>query len=101
MEIQKLIIELAKLEKVEIQYIILELMKINKINYQDITEAYVLWLEHAKKEAEKNGEELRNHVLDMWLGKKQDIKTNLKKTMHWLLDKGWINSTHEQIDSKM
>lgn len=101
MEIQKLISELSKLEKVEIQYVILELMKTNKINYQDITESYVLWLEYAKKEAAKNGEELRNHVIDIWLGKKQDIRTNLKKTMHWLIDKGWLNATHEQIDSKM
>ena len=100
-EIQKLIGELSKLQKVEIQYVILELMKTNKINYQDITVAYIFWLEYAKKEAAKNGEELRNHVIDIWFGKKQDIRTNLKKTMHWLLDKGWINATHEQIDNKM
>ena len=101
MEIQKLICELSKLEKVEIQYVVLELMKTNRINYQDITEAYVLWLEYAKKETAKNGEELRDRVIDIWLGKKQDIRTNLKKTMHWLLDKGWVNTTHEQIDNKM
>ena len=36
----------------------------------------------------------------MWFGKKKDIKDNLKNTMHWLLDKGLINSTHEQINNK-
>ena len=101
MEIEKLISELSKLQKVEIQCVILELMKTDKINYQDITEAYIFWLEYAKKEAVKKGDELKNHIIDMWFSNEQDIKINLKKTMHWLLDEGWINATHEQIDNKM
>ena len=100
MDVQQMINTLSKMERVEIQYIILQLMISNKISYSDITEAYTLYLEEVKKEAVKDRQDLQNHVLDMWFGKKKDIKDNLKNTMHWLLDKGWINSTHEKIDNK-
>lgn len=100
MDVQQIIDTLSKMERVEIQYIILQLMISNKISYPDITEAYTIYLEEVKKAEIKNRQDLQNHVLDMWFGKKKDIKDNLKNTMHWMLDKGWINTTHEQINNK-
>lgn len=34
----------------------------------------------------------------MWYGTKKDRDKNMKDIMHYLLDKGRINTTHEDID---
>jgi hypothetical protein len=36
----------------------------------------------------------------MWSGKKKDQDKKLKDIMHYLLDKGRINTTHEKIDNR-
>jgi hypothetical protein len=42
--------------------------------------------------------ELQSKVVTMWSGTKKDRDKNLKDIMHYLLDKGRINTTHEDID---
>jgi hypothetical protein len=36
----------------------------------------------------------------MWSGEKKDQDKKLKDIMHYLLDKGRINTTHEKIDAR-
>jgi len=98
--LEELYKKLKSLDKVEIQYLVLKLMQEDILKYQDITEIYVEWLKYKEKSIRKDRQDLQNHVLDIWLGKKQDIRKNLKKTMHYLIDGGWINYTHEKVDSK-
>ena len=81
-----------------LQVIILELMKDQKISYEDITQAYVEYLNMLRKGQSKAYRELLSKIMTMWCGKKQDRDKNIKDIMHHLLDEGRINTTHEAID---
>jgi hypothetical protein len=89
---------LKALPKEYLQVIILKLMKDQTISYEDITEAYVEYLDMLRKGQSEAYRELQNKVMNMWYGKKQDRDKNLKDIMHYLLDEGRINTTHEAID---
>ena len=89
---------LKALPKEYLQVVILELMKDQKISYEDITQAYVEYLNMLRKGQSKEYNELIGKVLTMWCGTKKDRDKNLKDIMHYLLDKGRINTTHEDID---
>ena len=91
---------LKALPKEYLQVIILELMKDQKISYEDITQAYVEYLDMLRKGQSDAYMELQSKVVTMWSGTKKDRDKNLKNIMHYLLDKGRINTTHEKIDSK-
>lgn len=89
---------LKALPKEYLQVIILELMKDQKISYEDITKAYVEYLDMLRKGQSEAYMELQSKVVTMWYGAKKDRDKNLKDIMHYLLDKGRINTTHEDID---
>ena len=89
---------LKTLPKEYLQVIILELMKDQKISYEDITQAYVEYLDMLRKGQSKAYFELQSKVVTMWSGTKKDRDQKLKDIMHYLLDKGRINTTHEEID---
>ena len=89
---------LKALPKEYLQVIILELMKYQKISYEDITQAYVEYLDMLRKGQSEAYFELQNKVMNMWYGKKKDRDKILKDVMHHLLDDGRINTTHEDID---
>ena len=89
---------LKTLPKEYLQVIILELMKDQKISYEDITQAYVQYLDMLRKGQSEAYMELQSKVVTMWSGNKKDRDKNLKDIMHYLLDKGRINTTHEAID---
>lgn len=91
---------LKSLPKEFLQAIILELMKSECISYEDITKAYVDYLDILRKGQSEAYLELQSKVVTMWCGKKKDQDKNLKEIMHYLLDKGRINTTHEEIDKK-
>ena len=89
---------LKTLPKEYLQVIILELMKDQKISYEDITQAYVEYLDMLRKGQSEAYMELQSKVVTMWHAYKKDRGKNLKGIMHYLLDKGRINTTHEEID---
>lgn len=91
---------LKTLPKEYLQVIILELMKDQKISYEDITKVYVEYLDMLRKGQSEAYMELQSKVATMWYGKKKDRDKNLKDIMHYLLDKGRINTTHEKIDKR-
>ena len=93
------ILKLLKiLPKEYLQVIILELMKDQKISYEDITKSYVEYLDMLRKGQSEAYLELQSKVVTMWFGTKKDRDQKLKDIMHYLLDKGRINTTHEEID---
>lgn len=94
----ELLKQLKTLPKEYLQVIILELMKDQKISYEDITQAYVQYLDMLRKGQSEAYMELQSKVVTMWSGTKKDRDKNLKGIMHYLLDKGRINTTHEDID---
>ena len=89
---------LKTLPKEYLQVIILELMKDQTISYEDITQAYVEYLNMLRKGTSKKFLTLQSKIVSMWSGNVKDRKDNLKDAMHWLLDNGSINTTHEDID---
>mgnify|MGYP007056163752 CR=1 FL=1 len=97
---ESLLNELKKLPKEILQFIILELMKSKCISYEDITKAYVEYLDTLRKGQSEAYLELQSKVVTMWAGKKKDRDKALKDIMHYLLDKGRINTTHEKIDNR-
>ena len=89
---------LKTLPKEYLQVIILELMKDQKISYEDITKAYVQYLDMLRKCTSEKFLTLQSKLVSMYTGNVKDRKDKLKDVMHWLLDNGSINTTHEDID---
>ena len=80
--------------------IILELMISECVSYEDITKVYVEYLDMLRKGQSEAYFELQCKVIEMWSGAKKDRDQKLKDIMHYLLDKGRINTTHEKIDNR-
>lgn len=91
---------LKTLPKEFIAAIILDLMISEKVSYEDITKVYVEYLDMLRKGQSEAYAELQGKVVTMWSGAKKDRDKNLKDIMHYLLDKGRINTTHEKIDNR-
>ena len=89
---------LKSLPKEYLQVIILELMKDQKISYEDITKSYVEYLNMLRKGTSEKFLTLQSKIVSMWAGNVKDRKEKLKDAMHWLLNNGSINTTHEDID---
>lgn len=89
---------LKTMPKEYLQFVILELMKDQKISYEDITQAYVQYLDMLRKGQSEAYMEQQSKIVSMWYGTKKDRDKNMKDIMHYLLDKGRINTTHEDID---
>lgn len=89
---------LKTLRKEYLQVIILELMKDQKISYEDITQAYVEYLDMLRKGQSEAYMELQGKVVSLFYAYKKYRDKELKDIMHYLLDKGRINTTHEDID---
>jgi hypothetical protein len=89
---------LKALPKEYLQVIILELMKDQKISYEEITQAYVEYLNMLRKGTSEKFLTLQSKLVSMYTGNVKDRKDKLKDVMHWLLDNGSINTTHEEID---
>lgn len=89
---------LKTLPKEYLQVIILELMKDQTISYEDITKAYVEYLDMLRKGQSEKFLTLQSKIVSMYTGNVKDRKEKMKDAMHWLLDNGSINTTHEEID---
>ena len=61
---------------------------------------YVEYLDMLRKGQSEEYFELQSKVVAMWSGAKKDRDQKLKDIMHYLLDKGRINTTHEKIDNR-
>lgn len=97
---KKILEALKTLPKEYLQVIILELMKDQKISYEDITQAYVEYLNMLRKGTSEKFLTLQSKMVSMYTGNVKDRKEKLKDAMHWLLDNGSINTTHEKIDNR-
>lgn len=97
---EEIIKALKSLPKEFIAAIILDLMISEKVSYEDITKVYVDYLDMLRKGQSEAYVELQSKVVAMWSGAKKDRDQKLKDIMHYLLDKGRINTTHEKIDNR-
>ena len=97
---EEIIKALKSLPKEFIAPIILDLMISEKVSYEDITKVYVDYLDMLRKGQSEAYFELQSKVVAMWSGKKKDQDKALKDIMHYLLYKGRIITTHEEIDKR-
>jgi hypothetical protein len=97
---EKILEALKTLPKEFLSAIILDLMISEKVSYEDITKVYVEYLDMLRKGQSEAYQELQYKVVDMWSGAKKDRDRKLNDIMHYLLDKGRINTTHEKIDKR-
>ena len=91
---------LKSLPKEFLAAIILELMISERVSYEDITKVYVEYLDMLRKGQSEAYQELQYKVVELWSGTKKDRDRKLNDIMHYLLDKGRINTTHEKIDNR-
>ena len=97
---EEIIKALKSLPKEFIAAIILDLMINECVSYEDITKVYVEYLDTLRKGQSEAYFELQGKIIEMWSDAKKDQDKKLKDIMHYLLDKGRINTTHEKIDNR-
>ena len=89
---------LRTMPKNVVWWVIEKLMREEKITFQDILNMHLKHIEELKDSATDDRIELTNKIIELWCDKKNNRDKNIKSIMHYLLDKGWLNSTHEDID---
>ena len=91
---------LKKLPKGYILIIIHELMKEDKISFSEIAEVHNNYLKELKEGQRDQYWELFKRATHIAYDWKKNRDKNIKDMMHWLLDQGQLNTTHEEIDKK-
>lgn len=97
---EELIKTLKSIPKEYLLIIILELMKEDLLSFTDIAMAHNDYLKELKEGQRDQYWELfkrATHVAYDW---KKNRDKNIKDMMHWLLDQGQLNTTHEEIDNR-
>ncbi len=99
-KMKELLNTLESLPKEVLNLIVYQLMRKGKITYHDLMDMHIKHLEELEKGANDNYHELKGKVVRMFCGHKKDYDKEIKGIMHYLLDNGMINDTHDNIDAK-
>ena len=95
-----LIETLRALPREVLKLIIFSLMREDKVSFHELAEMQAQYLEALQRGATEQCQKIIDMIVDMHCDKKKNQAHNLKEIMHYLSDKGMVNSTHEQIDKK-
>lgn len=91
---------LRTMPKNVVLWVIEKLITEEKITFQDILNMHLKHIEELKDSATDDYRELTNKIIELWYDNKKSRDNNIKDIMHYLLDKGQINSAHEDIDKR-
>lgn len=91
---------LKKLPKEYILIIIHELMKDNKLSFADLAKVHNDYIEELRTKQNMEYDNLRVKIISLWCEKKKYRNDRLKEIMHYLKDRGEVNTTHEEIDRR-
>lgn len=91
---------LKSIPKEYLKYIILELMKEDKLSFSEIAEVHNAYLKELKDGQNERYWELFKRATHIAYDYKKNRDNNIKEMLHWLLDQGQLNTTHEEIDKK-
>lgn len=97
---EELIKTLKSIPKDYLLLIILELMKDDKLSFTDIAMVHNDYLKELKEGQRDQYCELLKRATHIAYDWKKNREKNIKDMMHWLLDQGQLNTTHEDIDKK-
>lgn len=78
--------------------LILGLMEDGIIEYHELTQLHIEHLEKLRKGTLDDYWRLQQKVSKIWIDYKKNRDTNIKSVMQYLMDKGTLNITQEQID---
>ena len=98
--VEELIEKLKVLPKDYLLMIVHELMKDEKLSFTELAEIHNRYLQYLKEEQNERFNGLLSKFMDIAYDKKKNRDLNIANAMHWLLDQGQINSTHERIDQR-
>lgn len=71
-----------------------------KIEYHDLTEMYIKHLEALRKGQSEHYDKLKSMIIMMHCDDQKNHTKNIGDIMHYLLDCGEVNTTHETLDKK-
>ena len=91
---------LKRFHKEMLLAIILDLMREGKITLADIAMAHTQHLEELRKGQSAEMQKLGCKVIHLHCDFKKNRDKNIGEIMHYLLDEGRVNTTHEKIDKK-
>ena len=91
---------LRELPREVLKLIIFSLMQEDKVSFHELAEMQAKHLEALQRGATEQCQKIIGMIVNMHCDKKKNQEKNLKEIMHYLSDKGMVNSTHEQIDKK-
>ena len=80
--------------------IIFELVRSGHLEIQKLSEMQCKYIEELRRGATEKYLELQGKVIEAFHSPKKDYDKNIKGIMHYLLDEGRINTTHEKIDKR-
>lgn len=97
---EELLTTLKSLPKELLEWTIFQLMLDGKIEYHDLTEMHIQHLEALRKGQSEHYDKLRVMIVSMHCDAKKNHAKNLGDIMHYLLDCGEVNMTHEEINKR-
>lgn len=96
----KILEALRKLPKGILLSVIYDLMQSGKLSFTDIALTHEHHLEQLRKGQSEHYDRLKSKVIDTFCDSKENYDKNIKDAMHYLLDCGEVNLTHEKINAK-
>ena len=72
-------------------------MQDEKVSYENITTAYVEYLNMLRSGVDAQYSELVTKVTEIWVSEPKNLRKNIADTMQYLKDKGRVNITDEKI----
>lgn len=97
---EELIKTLKSIPKEYLLIIIHDLMKDDKLSFADLAKVHNDYIEELRTKQNEEYNNLQDKVIAMWIDTKRNYNKNLKGIMHYLVDLGQVNLTHEKIDKK-
>lgn len=98
---EEIINVLKSIPKEFLLVIIHDLMKDDKLSFVDLAKVHNDYLEELRTKQNREYDNLRVKVISLWCEKKKKYRNDrLKEIMHYLLDLGQLNTTHEEIDKR-
>lgn len=88
---------IKELPKDAIIALVFKLMQDEVLSYEDITSAYINYLNLLRQGVSKEYSELVTQFTRIWTSETGNLRKNIADTMQYLKDKGRVNITDEKI----
>lgn len=94
------ILKYLKEHKLMAMILVQDLIRQEVLSFSEIAEIHNRYLQQLKEGQRDQYWELFKRATNIYFDWKYNRDKNIKDMMHWLLDQGQLNTTHEEIDKK-